>query len=170
MILRCVGAILIIFASGAMGVMMSYSYRKRIAALRNLINSTTCMAEQLRYQLLPLPELCQAAAQVSSGPVRAILIDLGNALHRCNAPEVIGVMEKILSKYPDLDPCVREELINLGKVLGRFDLEGQVSGIAAVTELAKRDLVGLEMAKEVRIRNYHTLAICAGIALVILFI
>lgn len=170
MIVKCFGAILILCASGVMGFMMAASYRKRIAALKNLIQGTTYMAEQLRYQLLPLPELCQTAANVTTGAVKAVFLDLENALQNCNATEVSLIMEQILDKHPNLDRVIKEEFINLGRVLGRFDLEGQISGIAAVTELAKRDLAGMEMDKDIRIRNYQTLALCTGIALVILFI
>ena len=58
----------------------------------------------------------------------------------------------------------------LGKTLGRFDLQGQLSGIASVKQLCKRDLDGLQNNQELRLRSYRTLGICAGVALVILFI
>jgi uncharacterized membrane protein len=79
-------------------------------------------------------------------------------------------MEAVLQKADKLPQTVKNELRLLGKSLGRFDLQGQLSGIASVMELCRRDLEGLLCNQDVRLRSYRTLGICAGVALVILFI
>ena len=66
--------------------------------------------------------------------------------------------------------AAKRNLLLLGKTLGRFDLTGQLSGIESVIQLCRRDLDGLLSNQDVRLRSYRTLGICAGIALVILFI
>jgi hypothetical protein len=54
--------------------------------------------------------------------------------------------------------------------MGRFDLEGQLNGLEAVRTRCRDWLDELISGREVRLRNYQTLGLCAGAALVILFI
>jgi hypothetical protein len=61
-------------------------------------------------------------------------------------------------------------LRELGQSLGRFDLNGQLLGIAAVRNTCRSKLQQFEKNKEVRLRSYQTLGLCAGAALAILFI
>jgi hypothetical protein len=79
-------------------------------------------------------------------------------------------MASSITKVEKLPEAVKRNLLLLGKTLGRFDLPGQLSGIASVMQLCRRDLDGLLCNQDVRLRSYRTLGICAGVALVILFI
>jgi hypothetical protein len=54
--------------------------------------------------------------------------------------------------------------------MGKFDIDGQINGLEAVRSLCRRMLDELTSGREVRLRNYQTLGLCAGAALVILFI
>ena len=58
----------------------------------------------------------------------------------------------------------------LGKSLGRFDLNGQLQGIEQVRAHCRRELSSLENGRDQRIRGYQTLGVCAGAALAILFV
>ena len=58
----------------------------------------------------------------------------------------------------------------LGRCLGRFDLEGQLEGLEAVRRQCSHDLKELEALGPDRLKNYRTLAVCAGVALAILFL
>jgi stage III sporulation protein AB len=61
-------------------------------------------------------------------------------------------------------------LLLLGRELGRFDIDGQIRGLDAVRLQCKDRLNALTQNKETRIRSYKTLGLCAGAAMVILFI
>jgi len=58
----------------------------------------------------------------------------------------------------------------LGQSLGRFDLTSQVQGLEMVQMAAMEELEALRRNRDVQLRNYQTLGLCTGIALVILFI
>ena len=63
-----------------------------------------------------------------------------------------------------------DALILLGRWLGRFDLDGQLKGLDAVRQECRRHLEELNNNREVRLRSYQTLGLCAGAAIAILFI
>ena len=61
-------------------------------------------------------------------------------------------------------------LSELGESLGRFDLPGQLKGLEAVRRKCLMELEALGRNRTERLRCYQTLGLCAGAALVILFI
>jgi hypothetical protein len=58
----------------------------------------------------------------------------------------------------------------LGTSLGRYDLQGQLNGIESVRIRCRSDLEELERNRDVRLRSYQRLGLCAGCALAILFL
>ena len=50
-----------------------------------------------------------------------------------------------------------------------FDLAGQLKSLKALQRACQDALVSLERDKDVRMRNYQTLGLCAGAALAIIF-
>ena len=83
--------------------------------------------------------------------------------------DISGTMNQLLSRQ-DLPRRVRRNLRQLGMSLGRFDLEGQLQGLEAVRRQCRQDLAALEENSGQRLRNYQTLALCAGAGLAILFV
>jgi stage III sporulation protein AB len=73
-------------------------------------------------------------------------------------------------KVSELPEKTRLSLVYFGKMLGRFDVEGQRQGIEATESEVNRFLKELSDNQEVRLRSYQTLALCVGAAIVILFI
>ena len=65
---------------------------------------------------------------------------------------------------------LRENFVKFGDLLGHFDLSGQIRGIEAVRHFAANDLERLCDHKDVRLRSYQTLGLCAGSALIILLL
>ena len=104
------------------------------------------------------------------GPIATLFLELEKELRMQMSADAYCCMTAALSHTEDLSERMRENLLLLGKNLGRFDLQGQLSGIASVQQLCRRDLEGMQSNQDVRLRSYRTLGICAGIALVILFI
>ena len=54
--------------------------------------------------------------------------------------------------------------------IGRFDLEGQLQGLESVRVYCRDQLDNLAKDRDVRLRSYQTLGLCAGAALAILFV
>ena len=166
---RIVGAILVVLSSSAVGFSIVKGQKEEQNSLLQLIRGLEFMACELEFRLPTLLELCVLTASQVSGPIRSFFVLLEEKLRNNASDDVYGCVYSTVKTMDQLPEVTRRNLLLLGKTLGRFDLSGQLSGIASVIELCKRDLEGLQSNQDVRFRAYRTLGICAGIALVILF-
>ena len=170
MSLKLIGAILIIISCGGFGFKLAASHRREETTLRQLVSVLDFMECELQYRLTPLPELCRQAAAESSGLIWQIFLALAMELEDQISPDVERCMNAALSKVKDIPAHSLEALSLLVRSLGRFDMEGQLKGLDSVRQDCRRNLDALNKNKDVRLRNYQTLGLCAGAALAILFI
>jgi stage III sporulation protein AB len=170
MTIKLIGAGMIIAACGAVGFSMAASHRREEVALRQLIRAMDYMGCELQYRLTPLPELCRNAAAESAGVVSQALLCLAGELENQIAPDASSCMNAALSKTHRLPKRAEENLRLLGSSLGRFDLQGQLSGLEQTRHQCRRELEELTNNRDVRLRSYQTLGLCAGSALAILFL
>ena len=169
MTIRVLGAGLLMAGCWGFGWSISASHRAEVRMLRQLLAATQEMEWELRYRLTTVPALCRLAAGKTGGPVQDIFRELGQALDSCAVSEVSGCMNGLLSKSPvprRVNQCLKE----LGETLGRFDLESQLLGLQALSHRCRELLGETEANAAERMRTYQTLALCAGAALVILFV
>ncbi len=170
MSLKWIGAILIVAGCGGFGCSIAGSYRAQERALRQLVRALDYMSSELQYRMTALPELCRAAAQESRGCIHDLLVALAEELQRQISPDAASCMTAALSKTTALPTLARKNLEQLGQSLGRFDLQGQLRGLDAVRQSCRSDLEALAQNREVRLRSYQTLGLCAGAALVVLLV
>ena len=166
---KWVGAVLVIAACGGFGVSLAAGHRRQERLLRQLLRALHTMRWELQYRLTPLPELCRRAGEETPGPLREIFRGLSRELDAQVRADVPGCMQSVLKKTGDLPVSMRRMLRQLGRTLGRFDLEGQLQGLDAVKAAREEELAELSRNRETRLRSYQTLALCAGAALAILF-
>lgn len=170
MIIKILGATLILAACGGVGFKIASNYIKEERTIRQLIYILDFMSSEMQYRLTPLPELCKQAANESKGVLSRVFAKLAEELVNQVAPNVSHCMSAALSSRTDIPPATTEMLKMLGNSLGRFDMNGQLRGLDAVRSQCKEKLNDLIQNKDVRLRSYKTLGLCAGAAMVILFI
>lgn len=170
MLLKWIGGLCIIIGCGSVGFRIAANQRKEERTLEMLKALISYMQCELQYRLTPLPELCRKTAAEASGNLRRLFLLLAQELDDQIAPNAESCMQVAISKCNDLPEKSQICLQSLGKTLGRFDLDGQVRGLDAVTSDCKRQIDALQHNKEERLRSYQTLGLCAGAGLVILFI
>lgn len=167
---KWIGAVLVIAGCGAWGYSLAAAYRRQEKQLQQLIRAIQAMGWELQYRLTALPDLCRLAARECSGGLRGVFLDLARELNWNSQPDAGSCMLSVLKRYETLPPKIRRLLRHLGRVLGRYDLEGQLQGMETVLAECKNEVQGLGKDREIRLRSYQTLGLCAGAALTILFI
>jgi stage III sporulation protein AB len=170
MSVKLIGAVLIIAGCGGVGFSMAAAHRREEQALRQLIRALDFMGCELQYRLTPLPELCRLAASESGGVISHVLLRLAFELEAQVAPDASCCMHAALSQVKGLPTRAAKNLQLLGASLGQFDLQGQLTGIEASRKQCRRELDELTRDRDVRLRSYQTLGLCAGSALAILFL
>lgn len=170
MTLRWLGALLVVAGCGGFGFSMAMYYRKQEQTLRQLIKALDIFASELEFKLSPLPEICRTVSQTVGGCVGRIFTYLAAELDSQVCPNGACCMEAAVNTASDLPGSCRGYLLQLGKTLGRFDVAGQLSELSATKADCMEKLDKIRSEKDVRIRNYQTLGLCAGVALAILLI
>ncbi len=168
--IKLFGIILVLAGCGGFGFKLVSSHIREERALRQLIRLLDYMECELQYHLTPLPSLCRQAAVESEGVLRKVFLSFATGLEDQISPDVAGCMKSALSGAKDIPGHTYKLLELLGKSLGRFDIEGQIKGLEAVRQECRINLQELTENRDVRLRKYQTLGLCAGAALAILLI
>lgn len=170
MTIRVLGAFLIIAGCAGVGCALARNYRREEQAMGELVQCLEWMICEMNYRMPPLASLFRGAADVCKGAVSQTMRQLANELDQQLTPNVDACMYAAITAVPNLPERPAAHLRALGTSLGHFGLEGQINRLQAASVLCKQDLQRMSSGRETRLRNYQTLGICAGVALVIIFI
>lgn len=170
MILKLFGAALVIIACGGVGFRLAANHRQEEQDLRQFLGALDYMECELQYHLTPLPALCRQTATEFTGRIGNVFLELSIEMEAQNASDTEACMQLALARNPDISSNTTEIMNLLGKSIGRFDIDGQLMGLESVRQECRRRLSILETNREVRLRSYQTLGLCAGAALAILFV
>ena len=170
MTLKIIGAIMILLSCGGVGFQMATAQRKEIRILEQLCSLLDYMACELEYRMSPLPMLCRNVAKNAEGNLQKLFLYLAQELESQISPEASSCMNVALSRCKGLPQQAVVILQELGSTLGIFDIQGQLTGLEASLSACEQRLNVLRRNKDNRLRSYQTLGLCAGAALVILFI
>lgn len=167
--MRYIGAALLVGGCGGFGLSLTSACRREKTMLRQLMNALQEMEWELKFRITELPELCRIAGAAAGGKLKPVFWELAGKLDAGEVTDISGSFNAILNSK-DLPRRVRKHLNQLGRSLGRFDLEGQLQGLQAVRLECRKDLKVLEERGPEQLRCCRTLLLCAGAALAILFL
>lgn len=165
--IRMIGAVILMAGCSGFGFSLACSHRKEAAMLRKLIHAIQEMEWELKYRMPDLADLCSVAASAAGGRCADIFRELSEKLRNNEIVDIAGSMNSMIN-HSELPRSLKRNMRRLASSLGRYDLEGQLEGLALARHQCKYDLNKMEDNSTQRLRNYQTLALCAGAALVIL--
>lgn len=167
---KIIGALLIISGCGIFGCSAAADWRKENSEIKSLIGALDYMHCELRYRLTPLPDLCRLAAAEQKGLVERFLRELAQELESHISPNVSCCTVMVLDSLGPIPGNLRKLLDILGNNLGKFDAEGQLKSLEYVKSYCQEEVEKMNVNRELRLRGYQTLSLCAGAALAILFV
>jgi len=170
MYIKVIGAALIIIGCGGFGYKVARAHMRELRTLQQLTALLDYMGCELQYRATPLPDLCRQAAGETKGILQSVFLSLSHTLEDQLLPNASECMELALNSIENIPEKTQSALEQLGSTLGRFDIDGQLKGLEAVRHSCRKTLEELEKNRDARLRGYQTLGLCAGAALVILFI
>lgn len=170
MILKLIGAALIFSGCAGLGIAICATHRKTVRYLQQLIAAVNYMECELQYRLTPLPELCSKAAAITGGCLQRFFTALEHELCTQIRPDTQSCFQYALKSVTDMPQDIYRQITELGKTLGHFGLEEQIKGFQQIRLSCEQALETLTKNQDIRLRSYQTLAVCAGAAIVILFI
>lgn len=169
MSIRILGALVVISGCGWFGFAMAGSHRARERLFRQMIRAAEYMACELEYRQTPLPQLCSNTSRVLDGELSDIFLHLAERLEeRCYA-DVEACMDAVLEEK-ELSPAAKVLMMDLGRTLGQFDLNGQLRSLSTFRAGCEDALKELSRNRDNRLRSYQTLGLCTGAALAVLLL
>ena len=168
--LKLLGALFIICGCGGVGFSLAQSHRREEKALSQLAQALNWMSWELSYRMPELASLCSDVSEQCEGAVGEVFTNLSLELRQQVTPDAALCMQAAINKTPRLPSMAGKLLLQLGQTLGRFDLQGQLSGLSACEAQCQAELLKIRSNSQLRLRNYQTLGLCAGIGLVIVLL
>lgn len=167
---KLIGALMIIISCGGFGYSMAAARRREENILRQLIAALDYMQCELQYRLTPLPDLCHQTGSEQKGIIGLFFRNLSTELESQISPDASSCVHAALTGINKLPRSVKEAIELLGSSLGRFDTQGQLRELELVRQFCREEVDRMAENREVRLRSYQTLGLCAGAALAILFV
>lgn len=170
MLFRIIGAVCVLATCGGVGFGMAYKYAQEERMLLQLLDVLEYMECEITYHLTPLPLLCRQASREGTGMIHTVFLSLANELERQVSPDVVSCMNVAVNSISRIPTQIARMFLELGRQLGRFDLQGQLKGIEIIKQKIRGVLKEKYKDKEEHMRRYKTFGICAGVSLIILLL
>ena len=169
-VVKYIGLLLIFISTSGIGVLISKKYSSRVKELTELKNSLNIFKTKIKFTYEPIPDIFSQISGMTNENISKIFIEANEKMKDKTAGQAwIEAIDDIKSKLN-----LNEEDINvikgLSKLLGKTDIDGQISEIELTSSFID---VQIEKAERDRIRNeklYKTLGMITGLTIVIILI
>lgn len=158
----------IFLASTGVGILLSRKYVNRVKELQEFKAMLNILKTKIRFTYEPLGEIFREIANNFSNNVSNILKQVSKNM-QINSAENAWKLA-IQTENTSILKEDKEVLLTLGKLLGKTDLEGQVSQIEQTSEFLEGQIVKAERERDKNEKLYKTLGMVIGASLVILLI
>lgn len=173
MILKTVGAFLIIGSCGYWGIKISQTYQKRSNLLQTLQNGLNLLETEINYSLTPLPYALTKVGKMLSVEGRIIFAEAGEYLSKNKGVTAFEAWNEGLNKLGEKIPLTAQEktiLSLFGRSLGSSAKDEQLKNIALVKEQLKMLERIAEVEREKNQRIWKYMGVCLGAVIVLILI
>lgn len=158
----------IFFISTAIGISISDRYKNRVNDLKNIRNILNILETKIKFTYEPLPQIFEEISNEFTGEVSRIFQTAKEKMLELSAGEAWHfAIENSNTNMNEEDLNI---LNGLEKLLGKTDIDGQLSEINLIKEFID---VQIKKAEEEQIKNaklYKNLGIMIGMIIVIILI
>ncbi len=159
---------LIFMACMYIGLTISNKYKSRVQDLKEFKSILNVLNTKIRYTQEPIKEIAKEIASMNNGNIGAIFQELYLELNDKKIEEAWNIsIEKLGNNFKEEDKSI---LKNLGKMLGKTDLEGQINQIIQTNEFLNIQIDKAEIDRQKNEKLCKSLGIIIGIAIVIILI
>lgn len=167
---KLIGAFCILLGCGGFGFCMAATHKKEEKTLRELIRVIDYISCELQFKMTPLPQVLEQASAACNGIMQKVFRMISKELECRTYSGADMCVKSALDKCTELPQHTGKLLRRWGSTLGKFDLEGQIKELEVLRVECSARLNELCENRDVRLRTYQTLGLCAGASLAILFL
>lgn len=170
MLLKIIGAVCVITCCGFYGFNIAASKKREERCLQALLETLEYMKRELQHKRSSMTDLFYISAHRTNGPLKKVFYAIHSQLKCRTFADLSACISCSLKQQNFLPESVKNEINSLGTNLASFNITGQLKGIESVISSCEYKLKKLQSNIDQRLRTYQTLGLCAGAALVIIFI
>lgn len=150
------------------GNLKANQYVHRLKELISVKSALNIFENKIRFTQAPLKEIFKNIAENSSEKniqniFQELAIEENTNIHK----RWENIINKVESNLNSEDKKI---LIDMGKILGATDLEGQVSNIKITSSFIDRQIDNAQQEKEKNVKLFRTLGIVSGLTIIIILI
>lgn len=166
--IKMIFLILIFVASTFLGMKISKKYSSRVQELKEFQNALNIFEEKIKFTYEPIPDVFKEISEVSQNNVGQVFENASINMKLMTAGEA---WEKAIDdSNTKLTKDDKDILNGLAKMLGRTDLDGQVSEIRLTKKFLETKIKEAEIEKSKNEKLYKTLGATVGLAIVIILV
>ena len=159
---------LIFLSSLKAGKIIAKKYSNRVVELKEMKNALNMFLTKIKFTYESIPETFSEIGNNINGTIGRIFRTASENMKEKAAGEAWEeVIEKTETSLTDEDKSI---IKNLGRMLGRTDLEGQISEIKLVQNFLNTQIEVAEREKQKNEKLYKTLGGVVGLAVVIILV
>lgn len=158
----------VLISSSYIGFLISDKYKKRVQDLKEIKKGLNIFETKIRYTVEPIADIFLEISNNSSVKIGEFFKEAAIKMKQLNAKE--AWLQAVEVSKINITKEDKEILKGLGKLLGKTDLEGQISQIDLTSNFID---IQIEKAEKELAKNeklYKTLGVVSGLALVIILI
>ena len=167
-IIKIISLLLILISSIYTGVLISQKYCNRVKELKEIKKALNMFVTKIRYTYETIPEIFRQISSKTETSISNVFLIASTNMENMQASDAWENALKTINTSLNKDDI--NVLNDLGKLLGRVDLEGQISQIKLVDKFIDEQIENAEEEKKKYVKLYKSLGITIGLALVIIFI
>lgn len=167
-LLKLLILLLIFGTSFWIGLIISKKYVNRVKELKELKTALTMFETKIRFTYESVPEIFKEISEKIDGNIGNIFKNAANRMKEFSAGEAWN--KSIEESQSNINEEDKNTLKNLGRLLGKTDLDGQISEIQLTMEFLNQQIDSAENERRKNEKMYKTLGGIIGLALVIILI
>jgi len=144
---------------------------RRVDTLHALITALETMKSEICDRMTPLPELIDDLAAETSSYAGRFFQYLKEGMGELGIRQFSFLWKDALDRalYPELDEAERKALSDLGRSLGRYDIEEQRQAISYTQKRLEAYVKSAEEAKRTQGKMHAVLGLTSGLFMVLVF-
>lgn len=167
-IVKFIFLIFIFFISATIGVNISKKYSSRVKELKQFFQALTIFEEKIKFTYEPIPDVFLDISNNFDSPLKEIFYNASEKMQSMSASEAWE--DAIDESKNNLIKEDKDSIKALAKMLGKTDLDGQVSEIRLTKQFIKTKIEEAEYQRNKNEKLYRTLGITFGLTIVIILI
>ncbi len=169
-IIKTISLILILGLATYVGNIMAKKYTNRVKELICIKLALNFLENKIKFTQTPLKEIFNQIAKTTNDKnIKNLFSKIIENLNK-NLSITLALENAINTCETNLTKEDRNILLDMGKMLGKTDVEGQVSQIEITNSFLNNQIEKAEKEKNKNTKLYKTLGIISGLAIIIILI